>query len=174
MAVENDGHSAHDDEPDVGPCKRCEHRLEQRHSLNGTRRSTGTGRLTVGSRRRGSVLAAMLSGMPTPILRATTESGAVWDDPSEDLLLELLGDIERGAELFVIVDRRGGVGDGQTYMQVILEGDVYGVERRDGSAERHFQATTSDKRLVHAVLWRWAFEQPGWQEALHWEPLALG
>jgi len=30
-----------------------------------------------------------------PILRALTDSGETWDDPSEGLLFEILGDVER-------------------------------------------------------------------------------
>jgi hypothetical protein len=53
-----------------------------------------------------------------PVLRALTESGAASDDPSEDLIFELLNDIERGDEQFVIIERTEDL-SGQTYAQAI-------------------------------------------------------
>lgn len=104
-------------------------------------------------------------------VRATAESGAVWDDPSEDLLLDLVGAVERGDELFVVVERLADT-DRQTYMQVLRNEDgSYLVEHREGAADRHFQGTTVDWREAHAVLVRWAFERPGWRESLQWEPM---
>lgn len=93
--------------------------------------------------------------MREPILRATTEQGQVWDDPSEDLLYELLLDIEQKAELFVIVDR---LDEDEAFMQVVrLTDDSYLVERRTGSVESHVHAFSSDRELVHGVLTSWAF-----------------
>lgn len=111
--------------------------------------------------------------MRGPVLRATTESGVVWDDPSEDLLLEILGDIERGEELFLVVERLSD-SDGQTYMQTIIEGGAFVVEHREGSADRHFRAVAGSKRDVHAVFMAWASGEPGWRDALAWELEPLG
>lgn len=101
-------------------------------------------------------------------VRATTESGEVWDDPSEDLLLDVLSDIERGRELFLVVDRLGDP-DGQTYMQTILEGGVFVVEHREGSPDRHFRAVASSKQEVHAAFVAWAQDDATWRTALAWE-----
>lgn len=99
------------------------------------------------------------------------ESGETWDDPSEDLLFELLSDMERGGEQFLIVDRLAD-GTGQTFAQVLCtDAGTYRVEYREGGEDRHFQAATEDKRLVHDVICRWAFELPGWRDALPWQPL---
>ena len=110
--------------------------------------------------------------MTDAILRATTESGEVWDDPSADLLFEILSDIERGDELFVVVERLSDR-SGQTYMQTIMEGDVFVVEHRDGSPERHFRAAAPGKHEAHSVFTGWAFDLPGWREALGWELATL-
>ena len=117
-----------------------------------------------------------LTLMPRPVwdhaqrdatyLRATTESGAVWDDPSEDLLFELLSDVEQGTELFLVIHRLGAT---DTYIQVLLQDDrTYLVEHRDGGPSSHFAATSSDKRTVHEVLTRWAYQLPGWKSPLGW------
>lgn len=112
--------------------------------------------------------------MTEPILRATTEQGQMWDDPSVDLLYELLLDIERKEELFVIVER---LDDDQEFMQVVrLTDDSYLVERRTGSAESHVHAFSSDRQLIHGVLARWAFRIEaggaiGWDGTdLDWHP----
>jgi N6-adenosine-specific RNA methylase IME4 len=108
-----------------------------------------------------------------PILRATTESGEIWDDPSEDLLFILLEDIRDKDELFVIVERLADA-SGQTYMQAIRTADSrFRLEYRDGSAGRHFFAETADMRLAHDVLTKWAFELPGWETVMPWKKLDL-
>lgn len=106
--------------------------------------------------------------MSGPAIRATTESGEIWDDPSEDLLLEVLSDIERGGELFLVVDRLADP-DRQTYMQTILEGGVFVVEHREGSPDRHFRAVTSSKDEVHAAFVAWAAGDEAWRQVLAWE-----
>ena len=103
-----------------------------------------------------------------PAVRATTESGQVWADPSGDLLREILSDIERGNELFLVVDRLSDP-DGQTYIQTIIEGGSFVVEHRDGSADRHFRAVTASKEEAHAVFIAWAAGDQGWRDALVWE-----
>src|SRR5262245_60517573 len=109
--------------------------------------------------------------MTEPILRALTASGETWSDPSEDLLFDLLGEIETGEEEFLIVERAVDK-TGQTYAQVCRTDDgLYQIEHRDGGPGEHFQAFTSEKRLAHSVLTAWAFELPGWREAVRWTPL---
>ncbi|WP_163506861.1 hypothetical protein [Fodinicola acaciae] len=109
--------------------------------------------------------------MTEPALRASTSSGKTWDDPSEELILQLLDDMDSGEEYFVIIDR---LATPQTYVQVgFAPTGEYQVEYRDGGPDRHFQAVASDKRLVHDVMTRWAFDRPGWQDLLPWQPLFL-
>jgi hypothetical protein len=79
-------------------------------------------------------------------------SGETWDDPSEDLLLELLMDGERGDETFVVVGRLSDQSD-QTYAQVIRNPDgSWLLERRDGSPDEHYQLSFADMRDAHAAL----------------------
>lgn len=98
--------------------------------------------------------------MEAPILRALTESGATWDDPSEDLLFELLSDVERGDETWFIVERLDD-GTGQTYIQVIQDGQGgWTVERREGGPDKHFGVTRAGLRLAHEAMTSWAFGLP--------------
>ncbi|MFG1842819.1 hypothetical protein ACGFH8_30835 [Micromonospora sp. NPDC049175] len=109
--------------------------------------------------------------MTAALLRVTMESGQIWHDPSEDLLFELLSDMERGEEMFLVVERLTDA-TGQTFAQVArTEANGYQVEYREGGEDSHFQAFTEDKRLVHSVLTAWAFELAGWRAALPWVPL---
>ncbi len=112
--------------------------------------------------------------MTDPVARAQTEQGQVWDDPSIDLLYELMLDIERQDELFVIVERLDAT---DVFMQVVrLTDGSYLVERRTGSAESHIHAFSSDLRLVHGVLAGWTYgleagEVIGWDGTdLDWQP----
>lgn len=101
-----------------------------------------------------------------PILRATTESGASWNDPSEDLLFELLSEVEQGKELFLIIHRLGAT---NTYLQVAMQADQsYLVEHREGGPSSHFAASSPNKQTVHEVLTKWAYQIPGWKSLLSW------
>ena len=87
-----------------------------------------------------------------PVLRAILESGAVWEDPSEDLLFMLLTDIEEGEETFVIVERPSDE-SGQTYAQVIRgDGGEWVLERRDGDSDHHCRTTFDGLREAHETL----------------------
>ena len=111
--------------------------------------------------------------MTAPILRATMESGETFDDPSEDLLFMLLETIERGEEEFLVLERTAD-SSGQTYAQTARGQDgSWIVERREGSADRHFGATLTDLRQVHAILTGWAFGLPEAVDATPWAPVAL-
>lgn len=105
---------------------------------------------------------------PGPLLRATVESGAVVDDPSEDALFALLEHMERGEEDYLIVERTSDSTQ-QTYAQVAPEGNgEYVVEHRDGSPERHFATHVADMRSAHELLTGWAFDVPDWDAGVEW------
>ena len=111
--------------------------------------------------------------MTTPILRAITESGAVWDDPSEDMLFELLTNIESGDETFFIVKRLADA-SGQTYIQVIQnDGRNWTVERREGGSDEHYEVTFPELRLAHRAMTAWAFELPLFPAPSEWTKVAL-
>jgi hypothetical protein len=100
-----------------------------------------------------------------------TESGVTWDDPSEDLLFELLADLEHRVEQFFVVRR---VGHDDVYMQILMQEDhSYLLEYRDGDASSHFGAISTDKRLVHEVLVKWAFLSSDFRSTLDWTPVVF-
>ncbi len=106
-----------------------------------------------------------------PTLRAVSESGVIWDDPSVDLLFELLSDLEHDVELFFIVNR---VRHEDFYIQVLMQEDrTYLVEHRAGDASTHYGAVCADKRLVHDVLVQWGLLSTEFKDALDWSPVAF-
>jgi hypothetical protein len=110
--------------------------------------------------------------MSDPQLRALTEDGETYDNPSEDLLFELLSDLS-GADNWLIVERPSDP-NGETYAQVLLKEDgTFVIEHREGSAERHYQATAPDIHSVHEALTGWAFELDGWRDPLEWQQLTF-
>jgi hypothetical protein len=108
-----------------------------------------------------------------PILRAYPENGPVRDDPSVDVLFQLLQDIEAGQGTFLIVVKTIDP-SGQTYAQTLRNEDgSYVVEHREGNAESHDSTIVSDLRAAHALLTGWAFERPDWDNGISWSPIVL-
>lgn len=105
------------------------------------------------------------------ILRATNEAGETWDDPSEDLLFELLAELGPGNS-FLIVDRLEPE-RADHFMQTMMGGDgePYLLEYREGPKDTHRSTWIASMRTVHEVLTKWAFEVPGWQDGLTWTPV---
>jgi hypothetical protein len=112
--------------------------------------------------------------MSHPVVRAIEWDGTTWEDPSEEVLGDLLADMNLSWR-FVIVERLDREPEGQHYMQVYLNDDFsYQVEYREGGPDRHFQAHVPPQpgiigcNPVARVLRAWAFDRPGWREALPW------
>jgi hypothetical protein len=103
-----------------------------------------------------------------PILRATTGTGEVYDDPSEDLLFMLLEDFE-GVELsqrWFMLERRGPSRDGE-YLRVLVRGDgTYGIEGPDADGIDPIPSM----RRAHDALTRWACDLPDWRVPLSVQP----
>lgn len=109
--------------------------------------------------------------MTSPILRATSETGDVIDDPSEDALFMMLSDLEDGQGSFLIVDSLLDP-DQLTYAQTSRNDDgTYIVEYRAGGPETHLGTVVPDMRAAHAVLTGWAFDLPGWRDTYIWQPV---
>ncbi|MFE7894681.1 DUF6891 domain-containing protein [Streptomyces sp. NPDC057412] len=89
-------------------------------------------------------------------------------------------------ELEGLVRRIGGEGDRFLIVQRIPDlpddfaqvwhqaGGAYTVEHRDGSADRHFQATADTAEAVSAALTGWARRKARWDEDLTWSRLDMG
>ncbi|MFE1417131.1 hypothetical protein ACFW6F_41000 [Streptomyces sp. NPDC058746] len=110
-------------------------------------------------------------------LQVMEADGTSWDDPSENQLHDLLADMSLTWR-FVIVRRLDLMPADQHYMQVYLNDDLsYQVEYRERGPGKHFQAHVHREHEVFAVepvaavLQAWAFDRPGWREALPWAPL---
>lgn len=114
--------------------------------------------------------------MMKPVLRARTWAGDGWDEPSEDMLFDLLSEMNL-RHRWVIVERLDMEPAGQHYMQVCLNDDMScQIEFREGGADFHFQARVDGPfdlyghETVAQVLQDWAFGRPGWRDALPWVP----
>ena len=107
----------------------------------------------------------------TAVLRATNEAGEAYDDPSEDLLFELLGQLAPGNS-FVIVDRLEPERSGH-FMQAVIGpvGSRWVLEYREGPHETHRSTSLDSMRAVHQVMTKWAFDSPGWRDGLVWTPV---
>jgi hypothetical protein len=96
-----------------------------------------------------------------PILRASNEAGESYDDPSEDVLFELLRELGEDNS-FLIVDR---LDRPDSFMQTVRDGSgTFVVEYREGSKESHYATTIDSMRETHKVMTAWASELPGWKE----------
>ena len=107
----------------------------------------------------------------TGVLRATSESGDVLDDPSEDALFKMFQDLEAGLGTFLIVESVADA-SGQTFVQAARGDDgTYVVEYRQGTADQHFQTDAADFREAHTLVTTWAFGLPGLHERATWRRL---
>ena len=105
--------------------------------------------------------------MAEPILRATNEAGESFDDPSEDLLFDLLSGLGEGNS-FLIVDKLGPDKAGHFMQTVIGPAGSFVLEYREGPPETHYSTTIDSMRGVHEVMTKWAFDLPGWGDSLAW------
>lgn len=102
-------------------------------------------------------------------VRVSTESGRTWDDPAEDVILELLEDIRNDDEGFIVADRLSDP-SGHTYVEATRDrGSRWLVEFREGSADRHFPAYPPHIQDVHLVIVGWIDDMPDWRSGLDWE-----
>jgi hypothetical protein len=108
-----------------------------------------------------------------PVIRATSESGDVIDDPSEDALFMMLEDIEAGEGTFLIVESLDDA-TGQTYVQTSRNDDgSHIVEYRDGGPTNHYGTVVGDMRAAHEIIFGRAFGLAGWRDLANWEPLSF-
>ncbi|MFE9335115.1 hypothetical protein [Streptomyces sp. NPDC006925] len=117
--------------------------------------------------------------MAQPVLRAIEDDGRAVDDPSEEVLHDLLADMNL-RHRFVILERLDLEPVDQHYMQVYLNDDMsYQVEYREGSADKHFQAHVPRPHEmigpapIAKVMIDWAYDRGGWREAMPWVPIAV-
>jgi hypothetical protein len=104
-------------------------------------------------------------------LSATDALDHRWDNPSEELLGQIISGLTAKGNYFVLVQRFPDDSKDGTYIQTaILAGGRFTVEYQDGDVDHHYHAEVESARRAHEVVAAWAFERPGWREMLPWEP----
>ncbi|MFI0264052.1 DUF6891 domain-containing protein [Streptomyces sp. NPDC017056] len=99
-----------------------------------------------------------------------TETGERYVRVAAEELTRLIRRIGGDGDRFLVVQRIPDLPD--LFVQVWHEaGGDYTLEHRDGSPERHFQATADRPGAVIDALSGWARQQAGWDAGLPWSPL---
>lgn len=102
-----------------------------------------------------------------------TERGERYVRVSVQELAELVRRIGTDGDRFLVVQRTPELPG--VFAQVWHEtGGNYGLEHREGSADRHFHTLVERPDTVLAVLVGWARRTPSWDAGLGWAPLDLG
>jgi hypothetical protein len=93
---------------------------------------------------------------------ADTEDGGHWDDPSEDLLFELIDELNRTDNTFVIIEPDGESADWFASVSLLQEG-TYEMEWRDIARRDHELTVETDRGHIAKQLTRWlaARHHPG-------------
>jgi hypothetical protein len=110
-----------------------------------------------------------------PQLRATDALDHQFDDPSEELLWQIISGLTPNDNYFVMVQHVPDASEEGTYIQTaVLANGRFTVEYQDGDMQHHFHAEADNARLAYEVVAAWAFERPGWREMLPWQLENLG
>jgi hypothetical protein len=100
---------------------------------------------------------------------ASNGDGEVFDEPSDEVLLQQLDALEQGGE-FLIVER-----DETHFAQTAYGGDPpWVLEVRDGSAAEHYQVFTDDKAAVHGILTSYVRDAHAWRGLAPWTKVDVG
>jgi hypothetical protein len=93
----------------------------------------------------------------SPILRATTAEGEIYEDPSEDALFMFVDELGPGSILKIERTEKGREGE-----------EVSVIGQADGSyaVEGAIESGSSSMREAHEAVTRWAFDLPDdWRPA---------
>ncbi|MEU6061377.1 hypothetical protein [Streptomyces sp. NPDC047097] len=102
-----------------------------------------------------------------------TENGERYPRVPSDELARLVRGIGGEGDRFLVLQRIPDLPE--VFAQVWHEaGGGYTLEHRDGSPDRHFQATAGTPEAVTAALTGWARGRGGWDAGLDWSPLDTG
>ena len=130
---------------------------------------------------RGRGLLASCLQMPTPQhnelvrLKAIDALDHRFDDPSEELLWQIISGLTPDDNYFVMVQHVPGTSQDGTYIPNAIFADGHlKVEYQDGDLQHHYSASVDSARQAHEVVAAWAFERPGWRAMLPWELEKLG
>jgi hypothetical protein len=104
-------------------------------------------------------------------LVATDAMDHRFENPSEDLLWQIVSGLDASGNYFVMLQRLPDASKDGTYIQTaVLADGRYPVEYQDGDLEHHFHAEVDSARRAYEVVVAWAFERPEWRVMLAWEP----
>ncbi len=105
-------------------------------------------------------------------ISARCQRGGTYEDPSVELLTDLLRSLGPGNS-FIILDRLDGTPEGP-FAQAYLDPDgSWIVDHRKDGASPLFRALTRDGDLVRMILVEWCLGLPGWRTRLAWAPFDL-
>jgi hypothetical protein len=99
----------------------------------------------------------------------TCKGGATFEDPSANLLADLLSRLPSEAS-WLILEQLDGAEGGPFIQTAAATGDPWVVEYRDSQAEPLFHAETDDAALVRTILTEWCLGLPAWRDRLIWAP----
>ncbi|MET8785552.1 MULTISPECIES: hypothetical protein [unclassified Streptomyces] len=102
-----------------------------------------------------------------------TENGERHVRVSAEELAGLVRRIGDDGDRFLVIQRIPDLPDVFAQVWHPAGGD-YTLEHRDGTAERHFQASARRPESVIAVLTGWARQEAGWDAGTDWSPLDMG
>jgi hypothetical protein len=104
-------------------------------------------------------------------LVATDALDHQFDNPSEELLWQIISGLTAGDNYFVMVQHVPDSSKDGTYIQTAaLRDGRFTVEYQDGDLQHHFHAEVDNVRRAYEVVVAWAFGRPEWREMLAWEP----
>jgi hypothetical protein len=103
-------------------------------------------------------------------LQATDALDRLYDDPSAELLWQIISGLSKDGNYCVIVQRVPDASKDGTYIQTaVLADGRYTVEYQDGDLQHHFHAEVENAQSAYEVVEAWASDRPGWREMLGWE-----
>jgi hypothetical protein len=104
-------------------------------------------------------------------LHASDFLGNEWDDPSEELLWQIISGLTyNGNRNLCLLNAVVGSVDGIYIQTAVLPDERFTVEYQDGDLQHHYEAKVADARQAYEVVVAWASDSPGWREMLPWEP----
>jgi hypothetical protein len=102
-------------------------------------------------------------------LRLELESGAFFDDPSSDQLVESLMSMQGDDSAFAILSRSD-----LEYMQAAPQSIAgYVIEYQEGTLDRHFQVIDTDWELLKDAFLSYSDDNGNWKNMFEWERIDL-
>jgi hypothetical protein len=103
-------------------------------------------------------------------LQASDFLGNEWDDPSEELLWQIISGLTfDGNQNLCLLNAVEDSVDGIYVQTAVLPDGRFTVEYQDGDLHHHYQAKVDNARRAYEVVVAWASNSPGWREMLPWE-----